>query len=52
MKSGGRVRCAGARRAPDRRRRGWDVEVVPVPALLHNHPERIAAAVAGLRGAP
>jgi hypothetical protein len=23
------------------RRRGWDVHVVPVPALLHNRPERI-----------
>jgi hypothetical protein len=28
------------------RRRGWEVKVVPVPALLHNHPERIADAVA------
>ena len=28
------------------RRRGWDVNVVPVPALLHNHPDRIADAVA------
>jgi hypothetical protein len=27
-------------------RRGWDVEVVPVPALLHNRPRQIAAAVA------
>ena len=27
------------------RRRGWDVDVVPVPALLHNRPERIAPAV-------
>jgi hypothetical protein len=27
-------------------RRGWDVEVVPVPALLHNRPERIPQAVA------
>jgi len=27
------------------RRRGWDLNVVPVPALLHNHPERIGAAV-------
>jgi Protein of unknown function (DUF1638) len=27
-------------------RRGWDVEVVPVPALLHNRPQRIADAVA------
>ncbi|MGH2888945.1 MAG: DUF1638 domain-containing protein [Solirubrobacteraceae bacterium] len=26
-------------------RRGWDVDVVPVPALLHNRPERIRAAV-------
>jgi hypothetical protein len=30
------------------RRRGWEVNVVPVPALLHNHPERIADAVAEL----
>ena len=29
-------------------RRGWDVEVVPVPAWLHNHPERIADAVAAV----
>ncbi len=29
-------------------RRGWDVQVIPVPALLHNHPERIGAAVAEL----
>jgi hypothetical protein len=27
-------------------RRGWDVEVVPVPPELHNRPERIAPAVA------
>jgi hypothetical protein len=27
-------------------RRGWEVEVVPVPALLHNRPREIAAAVA------
>jgi hypothetical protein len=27
-------------------RRGWDVEVVPVPALLHNRPAQIASAVA------
>ena len=26
-------------------RRGWDVEVVPVPALLHNRPDQIRAAV-------
>jgi hypothetical protein len=31
------------------RRRGWDIEVVPVDALLHNHPDRIAPAVAKLR---
>jgi hypothetical protein len=30
------------------RRRGWQLEVIPVPALLHNHPERIAGAVAEL----
>ncbi|HTX12274.1 MAG TPA: DUF1638 domain-containing protein [Solirubrobacteraceae bacterium] len=30
------------------RRRGWDLDVIPVPALLHNHPERIGPAVAGL----
>jgi Protein of unknown function (DUF1638) len=29
-------------------RRGWDVDVIPVPALLHNHPERIGDAVAEL----
>jgi hypothetical protein len=28
------------------RRRGWDVEVHPIPALLHNRPERIPEAVA------
>jgi uncharacterized protein DUF1638 len=27
------------------RRRGWDVDVHPVPALLHNRPERIAPAI-------
>jgi hypothetical protein len=26
-------------------RRGWPVDVHPLPPLLHNHPERIAAAV-------
>jgi len=26
-------------------RRGWDVEVVPIPPELHNRPERIAPAV-------
>jgi hypothetical protein len=30
------------------RRRGWEVKVVPVPALLHNHPQRIGDAVAAL----
>jgi hypothetical protein len=28
------------------RRRGWEVDVVPVQAILHNRPERIPAAVA------
>jgi hypothetical protein len=32
------------------RRRGWAIDVFPVPALLHNRPERIAAAVAHLAG--
>jgi hypothetical protein len=27
------------------RRRGWEIDVHPVPALLHNRPERIPAAV-------
>lgn len=27
------------------RRRGWEIEVHPVPALLHNRPERIPPAV-------
>jgi hypothetical protein len=31
------------------RRRGWDVQVLPVPALLHNRPEQIPGAVAQLR---
>jgi hypothetical protein len=30
------------------RRRGWPVDVFPVPALLHNRPERIHRAVARL----
>jgi hypothetical protein len=30
-------------------KRGWAVEVVPVPALLHSRPERIAPAVAALQ---
>jgi Protein of unknown function (DUF1638) len=29
-------------------RRGWDIEVIPVPALLHNHPDQIGPAVASL----
>lgn len=29
-------------------RRGWDVEVLPLPPELHNRPERIAPAVAEL----
>jgi Protein of unknown function (DUF1638) len=32
------------------RRRAFDVDVYPVPALLHNRPERIPAAVAALTG--
>ena len=28
------------------RRRGWQVDVHPIPALLHNRPERIAPALA------
>ncbi|MGH2867069.1 MAG: DUF1638 domain-containing protein [Solirubrobacteraceae bacterium] len=31
------------------RRRGWDVEVIPVDALLHNRPSDIAPAIAALR---
>ena len=30
--------------------RGWPVDVHPLPPLLHNHPERIAAQVDGLAG--
>ena len=30
------------------RRRGWAVDVIPVPALLHNRPEQIEGAVAEL----
>jgi hypothetical protein len=29
-------------------RRGWEIDVVPVPALLHNRPEQIPEAVAEL----
>ncbi len=32
------------------KRRGWDLKVIPVPALLHNHPECIGDAVAALSG--
>jgi hypothetical protein len=32
------------------RRRGWEIDVFPVPALLHNRPQRIPAAVARLAG--
>ena len=32
------------------RRRGWDVDVVPVPPELHNRPERIEPAVAAAAG--
>jgi len=28
------------------RRRGWEIDVVPVPALLHNRPEQIPGAIA------
>lgn len=28
------------------RRRGWDLDIRPLPALLHNHPDRIAPRVA------
>jgi hypothetical protein len=31
-------------------RRGWSVDVHPLPPLLHNHPERIAEAVEALAG--
>jgi hypothetical protein len=51
------VVACGALAADVRRiaaRRGWEVDVHPVPALLHNRPERIAPAVssqlARLRG--
>ena len=46
--SGTAVIACGALAADVRRiarRRGWDVDVHPVPALLHNRPERIPAAV-------
>lgn len=29
------------------RRRGWQLDIHPIPALLHNRPERIAPAVRG-----
>jgi Protein of unknown function (DUF1638) len=43
------VVACGALAADVRRiasRRGWDVDVHPIPALLHNRPESIAPAVA------
>ena len=33
-------------------RRGWPVDVHPLPPLLHNHPERIADEVRALAAAP
>jgi len=42
------VVACGALAADVRRiakRRGWELEVIPVPALLHNHPDRIPDAV-------
>lgn len=32
------------------RRRGWPVDVHPLPPLLHNHPQRIAGEVRALAG--
>jgi Protein of unknown function (DUF1638) len=32
------------------RRRGWSIDIHPIPALLHNRPERIAPAVAAELG--
>ena len=46
--SGTAVIACGALAADVRRiarRRGWDIDVHPVPALLHNRPERIPPAV-------
>jgi hypothetical protein len=47
MSAAGVVACGalavGVRRIASRR--GWDVEVHPLPALLHNRPERIAGEV-------
>ncbi|HZB78156.1 MAG TPA: DUF1638 domain-containing protein, partial [Solirubrobacteraceae bacterium] len=37
--------ASGVRRAA--RRNDWDVDVHPLPALLHNRPERIAGEVQG-----
>jgi hypothetical protein len=48
MSLGTAVLACGALAAEVRgiaRRRGWAVDVHPVPALLHNHPERIAPAL-------
>ncbi len=47
--AGAAVLACGALAADVRlivRRRGWEVDIVPVPALLHNRPQRIAPAVA------
>jgi Protein of unknown function (DUF1638) len=47
------VLACGALAADVRRiaaRHGWALDVHPVPALLHNHPERIAPAVADSLG--
>jgi Protein of unknown function (DUF1638) len=44
------VICCGALAAEVRgvaRRRGWAIDVHPLPALLHNRPERIAPALEG-----
>jgi hypothetical protein len=51
MSSAAVISC-GALAADVRRiaaKRGWDLKVVPVPALLHSRPERIAPAVAELK---
>ena len=44
------LRRARAARQPDRERRGWDLEVRPLPPELHNRPERIRAAVDAAHG--
>ena len=42
-----RLRGAGLHVRAIAERRGWDVEVVPLPPELHNRPEKIAPAVEG-----